>query len=213
MTAGQDVERLAFLVHEVRSPVAALAAIAEAAAAGGLDDASRRDLVRLASNACAAIERLLRDAAVAGLRLETMRLEELVHDAAAAARLGGAAVRAEVPPGLSAVHGDPVRLRQALDNLIANAAAHSPPGSEVVISVEAREDGAAAISVSDRGEGIPEREHARIFEPGVRLATNRPGSGLGLAVARTIVEEHGGALTVVSEHGAGATFTILLPPG
>jgi signal transduction histidine kinase len=67
------------------------------------------------------------------------------------------------------------------------------------------------VSVSNDGEGIPPEEQARIFEPGVRLDRERPGSGLGLTVVRAVVGAHGGEVSVDSEPGAGATFTIALP--
>jgi NtrC-family two-component system sensor histidine kinase KinB len=67
------------------------------------------------------------------------------------------------------------------------------------------------LSVSDAGHGIPRGEEARIFEPGVRLARETAGSGIGLALTRAIVEAHGGTISVESPPGAGATFTIAVP--
>jgi two-component system NtrC family sensor kinase len=67
------------------------------------------------------------------------------------------------------------------------------------------------LSVSDTGPGIPHGAEARIFEPGVRLSRETPGSGIGLALTRAIVEAHGGTISVESPAGAGATFTIAVP--
>lgn len=203
-------ERLALLVHEVRSPVAALAAIAEALAGDSLDADAVRDLLRLAVAACRGIERVVEDAAVGTVELVDVDLRELARDAAAAARLGGARVRESGAPDVPVVLGDPLRLRQALDNLISNAVAYSPPEEDVVVAVglDASE---VALSVADKGAGIPVAEQARIFAPGVRLDTDRPGSGLGLAIARAIAEAHGGRLTVESAPGEGSTFTLVLP--
>jgi len=120
-------------------------------------------------------------------------------------------VRASVAAKLPRIEADPLRLRQALDNLVANAVTHSPPGGEVVVSARV-DEGAIVLSVADKGGGIPVEEQERIFEPGVRLDVGRPGSGLGLAVARAIAEAHGGKLTVESAPGEGATFTLVLPP-
>ena len=104
----------------------------------------------------------------------------------------------------------PVRLRQAIDNLIGNAVAHS--GSTAEIVVRARSDGdSVRISVTDSGRGIPRAAQVRIFEPGARLDPGQPGSGLGLAIVQSIVRAHGGLVSVESTPGLGAVFTILLP--
>jgi signal transduction histidine kinase len=105
-----------------------------------------------------------------------------------------------------------VRLRQALDNLIANAVAHAEPGTDVLLRV-LTEPGRVLIAVSNAGEGIADRDRARIFEPGVRLDSGRPGLGIGLSVSRGIAEAHGGSLTVTSAARGGTTFTLALPAG
>ena len=88
------------------------------------------------------------------------------------------------------VDGDPVRLRQLLDNLIGNALGHSQSGGSVEVS--ARRDGASiVVEIADEGDGIRAADLERMFEPGVRLTSDRPGSGLGLAVVRTIARAHG----------------------
>jgi len=202
-----ETDRLAVLAHEVRSPVAALAAIAEAYPAA--DAATRRRLLELAAAAVAGLERLLADAAPASLLLERLDAGRLAVDAAETAALGGALVVAETEAGLE-VGGDPERLRQALDNLIANAVGHSPAGGTVTVTAR-REGGSVVIAVADEGDGIASADRARVFEPGVRLTIDRPGSGLGLAVVRTIARAHGGEVEVVSSPGQGATFRLVLP--
>ena len=195
------------LAHEVRSPVAALTAIAEAFPAA--DAATRRRLIDLAIAAVAGIERLLVDAAPASLRLVRVDVGKLVVDAAETAALGDALVVAEAEEGLT-LDGDPDRLRQALDNLIANAIGHSPVGG--AIAVTARRDGyRVVIAVADEGDGIASDDLERIFEPGVRLTAARPGSGLGLAVVREIAHGHGGEVEVESGPGEGTTFRLVLP--
>lgn len=201
-------QRLALLVHEVRSPVAALGAIAEAARAESIDDDARRALSDLALAACRGIERVVADAAVGSVRLERTDVADLVRESAHAAALGGAAVRAEVEAGLPSIDADPLRLRQALDNLISNAATHA--GGEVVVRAASRED-EVVLSVSDSGSGIPPEEHERVFEAGVRLDASRPGSGLGLAVVRAIADAHGASLKLESEPGRGSTFSLAFP--
>lgn len=203
-------DRLAILVHEVRSPVAALAAIAETCKEGRLETSASRPLVELAVAACRGIERLVTDAALASVRLEDVDLGGLVKEAAAAAVLGGGNVRAEIDAGLPSLHADPLRLRQALDNLVSNALRHAGSSEEVLVRAR-RTAGVVLLSVSDQGAGVPLDEQERIFEPGVRLDTRGPGSGLGLAVARAIAKTHGGTLTVESVPGEGTTFVLGIP--
>lgn len=210
MTWAADTQRLAVLVHEVRSPVAALSAIAETFARDGLDAPARVDLARLAIAACRGIERVVRDVAVASIRLERVDAGALVHEAAAAAALSGAKVEVTVAPGLPLIAGDPLRLRQALDNLVVNGLTYT--GSHGGVTLTASRRGARVLlSVSDSGDGVASVDQERIFEAGVRLDSNSSGSGLGLAIARAIAEAHGGTLTVASTPGEGATFTITLP--
>jgi signal transduction histidine kinase len=208
VTEGLDTERLAILVHEVRSPVAALGAIAETVAEPELDASARRELVRLSLAACRGVERIVTDVAVASIRPEWMDPAALVRDAVSAAALRGARVEIDVPSGLPVIEGDPSRLRQLLDNLISNAVVHGPPTGIVVVRAEAGDE--VRISVSDTGDGIPVEQQERIFEPGVRLDSRTPGSGLGLPLARAIAEGHRGSLTVTSVPGL-TTFTVALP--
>jgi signal transduction histidine kinase len=210
MTPETGLERLPVLVHEVRSPVAALAAISAVYSDGPSDASERRTLAGLAVAACRGIERVVSDAAVSSIRMEEVDLARLVRDAVSAGSLLGADVRASVPDDVAPIDADPVRLRQALDNLISNAIRHAP-GAEVVVTVETGTD-IVLITVWDRGPGIPEDDRERIFEPGVRLG-EAAGSGLGLPLARAIAVAHGGALTVSSVPGEGATFTLALPTG
>lgn len=211
MTSDADRDRLAILVHEVRSPVAALAAIAETLREETLEPAARDELAALAVAASRGIERVVTDATVASVRIEDVDVGRLVRETVAAAALAGGTIRADVAAGLPRLQADPLRLRQALDNLVSNALAHTPSGTEVVVSASSRDDGGVLLSVTDSGDGIAVADQRRIFDAGVRLNLDRPGAGLGLAVARAIAEAHGGTLTVESAPGEGATFTLTLP--
>lgn len=210
MTTHDERERLSLLVHEVRSPVAALAAIALALTDDGLGEPAARDLLVLAIAACRGIERIVGDAAIGRLRLEDVDLTRVAREATGAAALGGARVRLVVAADSTVVRGDPVRLRQVLDNLVGNAIAHSPPEADVAVGVSRMGD-SVAVAVFDRGVGIPRDEQARIFEPGVRLGADGEGLGLGLSVAQAIAEAHGGTIGVESAPGRGATFTLTIP--
>jgi signal transduction histidine kinase len=140
---------------------------------------------------------------------------DLVALAEEVARTGstpGNAVQVTGLPEL-VVQADSNRIRQALENLVANALKHSPAGLPVVIHVdrEQRADGSwAQVEVKDQGPGIPPELMPRIFE---RFTKGRgsKGLGLGLYLVRSIAEAHGGTLTVRSEPGKGACFTLALP--
>lgn len=122
------------------------------------------------------------------------------------------------PQNLPAVTGDPLALRRAFQNLIANAVKHGGEGGWIGVTVRATngsEPPAIEVQVCDRGPGIPEKEQAEIFKPFMRgaVAQSRQvrGSGLGLSLVREIVEAHGGTVAVCSKPGSGATFTVRLP--
>lgn len=210
MSSELDMDRLAVLVHEVRSPVAALSAIAEAVSDGDLETVMRDELVRLVVLACRGIERIVGDVAVASIRLEEVDPSALLRDVAVAARLRGWRVVEEIPAQAAmTIEADASRLRQVLDNLVANAVVHG--GRDSVIRLRLRVDDRLVIEVIDSGPGIPAAELERIFDVGVRLEVDTPGTGLGLAVSRAIVEAHGGALTAASSPGEGTTVTVALP--
>jgi signal transduction histidine kinase len=139
----------------------------------------------------------------------------LVRAAAAAAESGQdeVAVRADVAGELPTVRGDAERLRQVLSNLIDNAVKYSPEGGEVRVTTRAQ-NGRMFVAVSDRGPGIPSEQQRLIFEKFGRAKLGdktKPGTGLGLYIARSIAEAHGGGIAVESTPNHGATFTLTLP--
>jgi len=188
-----SAEGLQLVAHELRSPVAALAALAGAAAE--LPAGERPRALALAIAAAQDIERILTDAEPGSLRREQFDLAALVGE------LRADDVDVSVA-GRPLVEGDPTRLRQLLANLVENGLRH---GSSVTIRVGER-DGAVVVDVADDGPGIDPA--VDVFARGVSGAGS---SGLGLWVARTIAEAHGGSLELGPEPGPGARFRLSLP--
>lgn len=143
-----------------------------------------------------------------------LELGLLVTDAIAAAELGhdGIHISSSVPANLPVVRGDPLRLRQVLTNLIDNAIKYSPEGAPIEVRARAVQR-RATVEVVDHGVGIAAADQGTIFEKFGRLRTtaSKPGSGLGLYIARAIAQAHDGALEVSSTPGEGSTFTLTLP--
>lgn len=122
-------------------------------------------------------------------------------------------VEISISPDLPRVHGDPIRLREVLENLIENAAKHFGSQSNPHIEIGAREqEGEQVIFVRDNGQGIDPRYHNRIFNLFEKLDLATEGSGIGLAIVKRIIEVHGGHIWVESEgEGKGSTFCFTLP--
>ena len=117
----------------------------------------------------------------------------------------------KVPEDLPPVVADPARLREVFQNLLANAAKYSEPGTPVTVTAGVA-GGEVAVTVADHGIGIAPADHERIFELFRRSGTqNTTGEGIGLAHVRTMVRNLGGDITVRSQLGSGTTFTIQLP--
>ncbi|HUA55075.1 MAG TPA: ATP-binding protein [Candidatus Sulfotelmatobacter sp.] len=130
------------------------------------------------------------------------------------AATGGVTLRLDAPDGPITVAGDPRRLKQCFLNLISNAVKFTPEGGHVVVSVKSKGD-AVEVAVADTGIGVKPGDVPKIFEPfgqiDSALARRHVGSGLGLPLARSLVELHGGDLSFRSVEGAGTTVTVSLP--
>lgn len=113
------------------------------------------------------------------------------------------------------ISGDRLMLRRAISNLLSNAMRHVPDGGRIVISVDPENSGGARIAVENTGEDIPPEHRPRLFDRFYRVDSSRlrngAGAGLGLAIAKSIVDAHGGELAVSSAHGL-TRFVITLPP-
>jgi two-component system sensor histidine kinase BaeS len=215
------------VAHELRTPLAALQAgleelrdglaPADAAHLARLHDQSLRvtqivgdlDALFAAEGASRAVQRASVDLALLA--------EQEVAARGAQMRAAGLEVTLEVP-GQDGVwaHGDQQRLHQVLGNLLENCVRHCRPGDTVRVRVTTAvpgQTGTVALTISDTGPGIPPDELPHVFDRfwrGARQA-GRPGSGLGLAVVRSLVEAQGGSVTAESDGRRGSTFTVELP--
>jgi len=213
------------LAHELRTPLASLDATVEAVVDGVLP-ADGATLTTLRDQT-GRLQHLVADmAAVSRAEERQLDLHPRLVDArllateavtTARARFAATGVRLEIDVAHRApiVRVDPQRLAEALANLLDNALRHTPTGGEVRVVVRA-DAGCAVIEVLDTGEGFGHRDAERIFERFYRADSSRTrtsaGSGIGLTIARAIVEAHGGTLTAISDGpGTGATFRIGLP--
>ena len=169
---------------------------------------------RLASLVSDVLDTSRIDAGTFNIRFGDVDLAELVRDTVALAGLGSDEVglRTEVHEPLPQVRGDAERLRQVLVNLIDNAIKYSPAGDEVEVRAYSEAD-RVLVDIRDHGPGIAPEDQRLIFEKFGRVTSGntRPGTGLGLFIARSIAEAHGGTLAVSSTPRHGATFTLELP--
>jgi two-component system sensor histidine kinase KdpD len=197
--------------HELKTPLAAMAATLQQL------EPNRAELQHAVTRLTRTVDHLL-DAT----RLESGLLQpvrewcdpcEIVRDAIAHARLSDGAVRITVAEDLPMISVDARLIQQALNALLSNAAAHG--GSDKPIEVSAARDGSMLIiSVADRGPGLALGEENKVFEKFYRGPRTRPGGlGLGLSIARQLVEAHGGKLVAQNREDGGARFTIRLSIG
>ncbi|HET7808208.1 MAG TPA: ATP-binding protein [Gaiellaceae bacterium] len=210
--------------HELRTPMAAVIGSARTLQLRWreLSPDQRESFLELIAGETNRLAELISDvldtsrieAGTFSFRFRDVDLAQLVREVVATARLGQDEVhlQADVDDLLPEIRGDAERLRQVLTNLVDNAIKYSPAGSDVEVRAY-REDGQVRIDVSDRGPGIAKEDQKLIFEKFGRVAGAgaRPGTGLGLFIARSIAEAHGGALDVQSAPEQGATFTLELP--
>jgi signal transduction histidine kinase len=207
--------------HELRNPIAGISGSIEVLLAGAKDDPEAREhfLGRLAEDAerisrlTHALLTLARMEAVEEGETDVVDLQIAAEDATQAVLPPeDLEVRIEVEPGLSA-RGDPALIRQVMISLLTNACKHTPGGGMVTLRALAGSDEDAVIEVSDTGTGIPPEERDRIFERFYRgsNAIQKEGFGLGLSIARRMVELMGGEIGVRSEVDRGSTFWFSLP--
>ncbi|MBD2438304.1 ATP-binding protein [Nostoc sp. FACHB-110] len=224
--ASLDHERRVFLAnvsHELRTPISNVQVTVDALKGGAYEEAQLRDrFFQTIENETKRLSRLIHDlldlgrleAGVTELEVQTIPLRGLINRAVNAVepRMQAAGVTLQVNIAELQITGDPERLLQAILNLLDNAIKHSRPNSQVFISGHSAGK-TAVIKIQDQGQGISESDLPRIFEQFYTTDPSRKGSGngLGLAIAKRIIEAHRGSITATSIPHQGATFTISLP--
>lgn len=226
-----EKELLANISHEIRTPLARIRVALDIAEEGDAE-AARESLADIGAD-LDELERLLSDiltaarlelgdgstrAGVPPLRLERIDVPDLLARAEARFRAAhpDRALRASVPDDLPSVDGDPVLLRRVIDNLLENAHKYSrTPADEVELRARPHGGDGVEIDVVDRGIGIAESDLASVFRPFFRADRSRAratgGLGLGLALAKRIVDAHGGTIELSSRPGEGTRARVRLP--
>ncbi|MEJ7844821.1 MAG: HAMP domain-containing sensor histidine kinase [Acidimicrobiales bacterium] len=205
--------------HELRTPITVVQGHLDLL---GDDPEERRETIEVVQDELDRMARIVNDMLLLAkaeqpdfLRPGPVDLGELVEDVRArAVALDDRPWNAVVPPGPVEIVADRGRLLQALVNLVANAARHTPSGTPVTIGAAVDQAGEVVLWVRDEGPGIAPADHGRIFERFARAGTGpRPagGAGLGLAIVSAIAEAHGGRVALASVPGGGATFSLHLP--
>jgi two-component system sensor histidine kinase SenX3 len=211
--------------HELKTPVGAMALLAEAVLDAADDPESVRrftgKIFHEATRLGTLVTELIALSRLQGAErlpdMNAVEVDAVVRDALGRAKLAQESTGIDIATDLDAgllVEGDRTLLVTALANLLENAVAYSPPGSPV--SVSRRQVGTfVEIAVTDRGIGIPEDEQQRVFERFYRLDKARSratgGTGLGLAIVKHVAANHGGEVKLWSRPGTGSTFTLRIP--
>ncbi|NLX10318.1 MAG: HAMP domain-containing protein [Chloroflexi bacterium] len=219
---------LANVSHDLRTPLTSIQGFAQAIAEEvAAEPEARQHAAQIIHDEAARmhrmVESLLELARLEAGQLDLLRQSVQIGDLLAAlaesltikARDQGVQLSLDVPPDLPRITGDGDRLAQVFANLIDNAIRHTPPGGQVTVRARADSTG-LTTTVRDTGEGIPAEDLPRIFErfyqvDKSRQRDHRAGIGLGLAIARQVIEAHGGTIQTASTPGTGTTFTVWLP--
>ncbi len=227
--AEQEHERLRTalldsVTHEFRTPLTAIkASVTTMLSGASLDESGRRELLTVIDEETDRLNRLVGEASeMAQLDAGMFKLDLQPHsirdalDLAledAKASLDHHPVDVFVPPQLPRVPMDVQRIREVLMHLLENAGKYSGSGTPIKVSSEVQGD-RIVTSVADRGPGIDSFEQSLIFEKFYRGQHQRytaPGTGMGLSIAKVIIEAHGGSIGVVSQVGSGSVFSFSLP--
>jgi PAS domain S-box-containing protein len=219
-------EVMSLVTHELRTPITAIQGMSEVLAQFDVEPDRRREMHAAINEEAKRLARMIDEylditrleAGAHPLKKTPLRVDALVERVllllGPLASSRGTEIQRDFGKNLPVITADPDLLAQAVTNVIGNAVKYSPRG--VKLRVSARTDGGELlIEVADQGYGIAPEDITRIFEKFYRVPraenADEPGTGLGLAFVREIMEAHGGYVTVESERGTGSTFTLRLP--
>lgn len=212
------------VTHALRTPLTSIkASVTNLLSQHNLEDNQKRELLTIINEESDRLNRLVGeagemaslDAGEVELRTEPRDVGDVVAAALEQVKnnIGRREIDKRVQPDLPRVLADVARAREALVHLIDNANRYSPAGQPIVVTAE-RSGDYVAVSVADHGPGIDNLEQALIFQKFYRGKDQRyaiEGTGMGLPIAKAIIEAHGGSLTVISQLGQGSVFTFTLP--
>ena len=212
------------VTHALRTPLTSIkASVTNLLSNVSLTNQQRQELLTIINEETDRLNRLVGeagemarlDAGEVELRLESHPIEDVINAALSQCKLalGDRVVRVQVPPSLPNVSVDLVRAREALVHLLENANQYSPADQPITITAEATPD-FIITSVADRGAGIDDLEQNLIFEKFYRGKDQRylvQGTGMGLPIAKAIIEAHGGTMSLTSQRGQGSVFSFTLP--
>ncbi|MCR4398464.1 MAG: ATP-binding protein [Firmicutes bacterium] len=217
-------EMVGFLSHEIRTPLTVIKGCATALLRKDItwDERTRTEFVQVISEESDRLERMASnildmtafEAANVSIEKSAVRLPKIVSDVVS--KLGiksrNHTFMLDFAPDFPVVPADPLRIEQVIYNLLDNAIKYSPDGGLIVVGGRVRPDG-VVISVADQGRGIPAEHLNRLFEKFFRISPHGRvrGIGLGLPIARQIVEAHGGEIWAESVEGKGTTVRFTLP--
>ena len=212
------------VTHALRTPLTSIkASVTNLLSNGGLVAEQKHELLTIINEETDRLNRLVGeagemarlDAGEVELELKPHTVDELIKATLEHCKgsLGSRPVNVQVAPGLPPVRADLARAREVLVHLIENANQYSSPNQPITITAEAHGD-TVVTSVADRGDGIDDLEQALIFEKFYRGKDQRysvEGTGMGLPIAKAIVEAHGGSINLMSQRGHGSVFSFSLP--
>ena len=212
------------IAHDFRTPLTSIkVSVTNLLSPAKLDESQRIELLNIINEECDRLNRLVGEAAEmarleAGevkLQMETLRVVDLISEALDVCKgvLGTRPVRIEMKNQNLLVHADLARAKEVLVHLVENANLYSAPDRPITIGAEEQAD-FVSFSVADQGPGIADAELALIFDKFYRGSDQRyrvQGTGMGLPIAKAIVEAHGGSISVISQLGQGSVFSFSLP--